>query len=455
LSHAGFLPGGRLARRLGSLDRGVLSVADQVLVAGGNFLTALVVAQAVAPADFGLFVMANTSMFLTIALQNGLLLQPLGVNGAALDAREFGRLLRANAVLQAGFAVATCLLFALVGWVWDAMAAIALPLTMATVLFQGQEFCRRVLYTRGRVGAALLNDAVNYDLQAVLLAVVGPVTGLVTVSVDRVFWLIGLTSLLATLIGVAQLRRLLAPHSDAVLPVARQSFEIGRWTGADAALSTISSWATPFIVTAVAGLPATAGLGAILQLLGPSRLLLRPVDSYYVPAATNALARDGVGELSRVLRRAALITAPPYLAYGLLLAVGAPAVLATLFGREYVAHAAALRIFVLASLVHFPVVVLGAEIHARRMQRVLLHVALCMVTLIYTLGLYLLAHFGLVGLGLTLVLINGIAVTVIGLAIARARLAERSGMARGRTPLAGPGPGLVAGSVERARTTGR
>src|SRR5438034_1344372 len=82
---------------------------------------------------------------------------------------------------------------------WEPLRPFAPPIVVATVALQGQDFCRRALYTRGRVGAALVNNLVNYDLQALALAAVALGPGL---DLARALWIVAATSVLALALGV-------------------------------------------------------------------------------------------------------------------------------------------------------------------------------------------------------------------------------------------------------------
>jgi O-antigen/teichoic acid export membrane protein len=295
---------------------------------------------------------------------------------------------------------------------------LALPLTLAAALAQAQEFCRRALYTRSQMPAAIANNAVSYVLQALLLGVVGWRLGL---DLDQALWIVALTSLLAVLLGYVQLRRFATTERDSLLEVARQSFRIGKWAAASATLATVTVQAFPIIITALAGLPTTAQFGVIRQVLGPLHLLLHPLESYYLPRAARGLDRAGTPGLGRVLRQASFVMAPPFLIYSAVVAIAPGFLLRAVYGDKYIAVADVLRLFALVTMTSLPIAILSLEVGARRLQRYLFVAEGWAAAAIYGVGLYLIAQLGLVGVAITTALAASGQIALFAAVIGRAR----------------------------------
>jgi O-antigen/teichoic acid export membrane protein len=404
-----------------------LSIVDQAFISGGNFASGVVLARALPTTDFGLFVVANFGLLLALAMQNGLTLQPLVIRGAALPDPGFRRFLRASLPIQAVFITSSTLLVAAVALLWEPLRPLALPLAAAAALTQGQEFCRRALYTRGHLHAAMLNNVTNYDLQALLLAAVA-LSGALSLLVA--LWIVALTSALAVLLGLCQLRRFATPDSDNFHTVLHQTLQIGKWTGPSVVLVSASAEAYPALVTALAGLPSAAGMGAIRQVISPVHLLSRPLENYHLPRAAHALAHQGTDGLNRVLWQAGRVTAPGYLLYVLVLAIMPGWVLGTIYGDRYIQFAQGLQVFALAYALQAPVQILKLEINARRLQRHLFLADMWVVIVVYSLGLHLITQLGLVGAGLTTVVAYAGQCAFLAIAVARARRMARHDLAQ-------------------------
>jgi O-antigen/teichoic acid export membrane protein len=212
--------------------------------------------------------------------------------------------------------------------------------------------------------------------------------------------------------------------------VLRGDFQIAKWTGAIQGVAAVSTYAWPAILSAVAGLRANAGFGVISQIFGPLRLFLRPFENYYVAETSRAVAREGTAGVNRILSWAALLFAPPYLLYLLLVGLFGPTLLPVIFGEPYREHGGALRLFAIAAVLHLPTAMLVAEIQARR----LLHVSLLDVAtgavLTYTVGLFLVSRWGLMGVAVSYVLAAVLQVSVLAVFVARARMGSGSSYTR-------------------------
>ena len=394
------------------VDKGALSITDQMVSSGSNFATTLILARLLGKHEFGLFVLANTVLLLVASAQNALIWQPLMLRGAMLDKHAVGSFLRANVVIQSVLLVTGSAVIAIVGLLWKPLRPVMVPLAVASALYGAQEFFRRVLYTRGRVGSAVVNDVVSYGLQAVGVWVLAWRVG---VSVGTALWVVGLTSLLGVILGAWQLREYWARGMDDLRSVVRANFEIGKWITAVVMLDTVSIYAYPALVAALVDLQETAALGVITQVLAPLVLLIRPLDSYYTPAAARALVRGGAEGSRRVVLDSVRLIAPPYGLYLLGTIVFASPILSIVFGERYVQYAEVLRVFAIAATVHFPIGFLHIMLNVRRMQHFFLVEGLCSVVLTYTVGLYLVGRLGLIGLAVTAVMTRAGQLCVLGL----------------------------------------
>jgi O-antigen/teichoic acid export membrane protein len=396
---------------------------DQAAVSAGNFGTGVVLARSVDQSTFAVFVLATTLPFIVLQLQYGLLMNPLTVNGAALQDGDFARLVKANAWLQAAFTLVAGFVLVGVVLVWEPLRPVLLPLLVLSTLWQVQEFCRRVLYARGEIRAALLNNVVNYDVQVVLMLVAVP---LGVLNLESALWLAAATSLAASLLGFWQVRgHLLAATPVDLRKAAHESFLLGKWTGATAAIVAIGQQATPLLLAALAGLPSAAVLGVLNQLLGPTNLLGRPLQNYFTPVAIRALSQQRISGLNRVLRHAVLVTLPAYAAYTLVLAIVPGVFLGVVYGTRYIDYANELRLFSLVQLIGFGVPALTVELATRRMQKQVFWGHTLFAALEYSVGALLTVRFGLIGLiwGLGLALVAQIA--LYASAVIRARVTER------------------------------
>ena len=153
---------GRLKNlRLGRLlSRSVWGLGDQALISASNFLTTVVLARQLSPADFGAFALLYAAVFFMVSLQTTLVSRPHNVLGVTRQGVEYRRYTTVTAVSQ----VCLTAMFALVALIgalvarhaaWG-VAPLLFPLVLVVVAWQLQEFTRRVLYTEGRLRDAFV-----------------------------------------------------------------------------------------------------------------------------------------------------------------------------------------------------------------------------------------------------------------------------------------------------------
>ena len=272
-----------------------LSFVDQAIVSGGSFLSGIVVARALGPLDFGVYVIATMIILEAASLQNALTLQPMIVNGASLSERAFARFFRAHVVLQAGMIAAAAAVVLAIALIWEPLRPVAIPLVLASSAWQAQELCRRALYTRGRMAAAAINNFVSFDVQAVALIMLALAGGM---SIESVLWTVAATSLLGVLVGFWQLRGYVGGERDDVRETARETLRLGRWIAGSYSLSAATMGAYPALIAMVSTLKNTAGLGIIRQVVGPVHLLTKPLENYFLPSAARALHQGGTPALT-------------------------------------------------------------------------------------------------------------------------------------------------------------
>jgi O-antigen/teichoic acid export membrane protein len=409
-----------------------LASLDQVVVSAGNFATTVVVARGLDAQEFGLFAFASFVFLSALAIQYGLLLQPMLIEGGALDDDQFKPFLRAQAVLQAGYVATSAIVLVGLTLLWEPLRPLVVPFTVAGITLEAQDFLRRALYARRRVGGALLSNAVGYDLQAVVLLALAWPGGL---DLARALWTMAGTSMLAILVAAVQLQWFGSAGSVSLVDVLRRTWQLGRWALTTSILQELAAQALLGLVTTRGGLVGTAGYGVVSQLLGPAYMLTRPLGNYHLALAAQVFRTEGEGALRRVVRGAARAISPPYLVYLSCLAIGAPLILGAAYGERYAEHADALRVFVLAVGLRLPIYVFQLELHTRRLQSQLVFAESANLAALVVSGPWLIQTYGLIGAGLAAVLASGAhAATVVLLVIRARRVADATPAGSDRAP---------------------
>jgi glycosyltransferase involved in cell wall biosynthesis len=157
--------------------------------------------------DFGAFTLTFSALLFANMIQAGLVTQPHNILGTSRHGHDYARYTSSTAVAQLYIAAFGTIVSLLVWLFALAMGYTAAPLMLALAAsifaWQMQEFVRRVLYTKGRIDAAFVNDIISYGGQTALIAVLyryNQLTG------ARALYALAITSALAALVGAWQIR---------------------------------------------------------------------------------------------------------------------------------------------------------------------------------------------------------------------------------------------------------
>ena len=304
--------GALLARR----GAGV-ALADQGIVSASNFLTIYLLARAMPAEEFGLFVLGQTALLLVTSLHNALLVEPQNVLGSRLDLMNYkrflGSLTLAHLVLLAGILT----MFLLAGSIARLMdlartASVGIVLGLTLVPWLAQEFVRRALYTRSEVAAALINDSVCYGLQLIAVAWLVAVSGVEGPLTEEALIVLGVSSLVAAVIGVAQIRRSFGPSGWATPAAERRRtwariWGVGKWLLGRNAVTWLGTNGHAWLVAALLG-PGSLGLyRATIHLVNVINPLRQAAINYLPPRANRVFHGNGTAGLARWVLRISVV----------------------------------------------------------------------------------------------------------------------------------------------------
>lgn len=341
-------------------------IADQALASGVNFLTIVVLARALVPADFGYFVIAFTLLQSAGMLQAALVTRPHNVLGAIRRDREYAAYSTTAAAAQVALTTLLAIAAAAAAGIAYAVGSshwqLILALVPALFAWQLQELGRRMLYTERRLRAAFVNDLLTYGTQAAAL-----------VCLWRLDLLTGTRALLtlAATFGAGavlvawQLRTTLSGRLDASSLAA--SWRFGKWLGVAEVGQWFSTHFYVYLAALVVGPVASAALKAGQTLLGPISVLLTFVTSY-LPIVL-ARERAATGSTAGTTRRALMTTLPLVVPYCLLVALFATPVLELVYGSDYGQYASVVRLFALYYVLLVFSTIAVASLSAREMTR--------------------------------------------------------------------------------------
>lgn len=348
---SGTRSGGAMIRRFFSGEAS-WSLLDQGAVSGGNFLTTLVLARTLAPAQYGSFSLLLLALYAINTCHGSLIVYPLTLQGAKLRSDQLGSLAGAAVVHTLMLAAPLALIGIAVafvlhhGEVWPMFAA-------AMVAWQLQETARRTQLAALEAKAALLPDLLCYAGQAAVLAL------LRTKDLRVIFLVITVTSLAAAawqlyLVRVKFTGALGAHHRE-------YGWKMGRFVLAGNVLNMATLQVPSWTLAVVASRVAVAGYQSLMNLVGVANPVIFSVSNLLIPAIAKS-SLTGVREARRTMlhygARFGLLLLPAFL----LLAVAPHPVMRWVYGihSPYLTLAGLLPWLVLAFALQYLATVVGA-----------------------------------------------------------------------------------------------
>lgn len=329
-----------MGRAVGQDTRdGLVAIADQALVSGVNFATALILARFLAPDTYGQYVLLFAVLLFVNGIQSAIIVSPMLVLAPRYEPAARDQYIASLWVIQiiggilaiAGLALA----FAGLGrWMADVASLTVLPpLLLMVFAYLLQEFVRRVLFAeRDKVGGFII-DLISYGLQ---LAVILILIALQSMSLDLVLWTIALTSLAASFYGLMRRWPAFNKVSRASIVSAwRDHWDQGRWLVS----GTLAQWGSTqlyfFVAAALLSPFATGLLAASRNLLGFSHIFMLALENFVPASLTRRLMQGGVDAMERWMARFRLLGGIVMGSYCLSVAIFADPLMKFLFGPEY------------------------------------------------------------------------------------------------------------------------
>jgi O-antigen/teichoic acid export membrane protein len=277
-------------------QKGAWTVVDQGLFAGSNFILYVLLARWLTPAQYGAFAVAFTVFLLVGTAHTGILTEPMLVFGPVRYEKNLPAylaiLLRGHLIFSL---IAAIILLGTAVWFRHSagLGAVFLALAFSQAFMLFLWLMRRAYYIK---------------LQPLWAAIVGAVYALLMLAGDyvafRQSWLSATTALAimsvasvaAGLWAMAQLDIRLFAKSDPSLrrDVITQHKSYAPWAVATGALMWIPSQLPLLVLSATAGLEASAALKALRNLAMPAAQAYTGLLALLVPAFVNARNRGGL-----------------------------------------------------------------------------------------------------------------------------------------------------------------
>ncbi len=405
---------GRLFFSTGA-KKGYITFIDQSIVSFVHFLTSLLLARFLVPAEFGIWVLAYSVLVFAYGVQHALIISPMMVLGAATKGDDAKNYFTSTGIMQAIFGITVIIIFLITSGILHIIykkpetTYIFLAMSITSFSFLGQEFFRRTLFAQLKAKEALKNDIVCYGLQ-----IIGIITLFYAGILNAVntFWIIALSALLAIIYGYYQCHNLLKPRLVLWRSAIKENWDFGKWLLGSTLTTWTSGQAYIFIAAFMLGPIAPAVLRACQNIYGPTHVLLRGVENIFPPMASKKYSEHGIKSLNSFLKKVLLLLAIAIGIYGILASFSANFLLKLLYKNQYSGYGHIVILFAIMYLVSTLMRVPGVGLQAIKKPKGIFYAYLISTIITIVLSIPLIKYFDIVGAAIG-ILISAIIVNVI------------------------------------------
>jgi O-antigen/teichoic acid export membrane protein len=379
--------------------RGYLSTIDQAIISLANFAASIFIARVAIQTEFGIFSVGLDAVHLVRAVQEGVIITPLNTFGAPMEKEEFKKYASSSVLFQLALAILSAIAAAALGYILiitgnDKAGPAIFALWFLFSTWQLQEYFRRLLYTRGRVGAAIINTIITNVIRLAYMVWVnlhGGITGIE--GLNAVAW----GSLAGAILGVWQGREYWTKELGKPYETWLRDWKFGRWMLG----GTIANWMTlefyPIMAAGIVNFAAAGAYNAIQNLVAPIHLLLRATDTFLMPHSAKEYARTGHKGARRSMNLAYIFTGIPIVLMLVFVSIFAKPLLHLLYGDTYINVAAGVPLMALFYFLWFLYWPLQVAFKSSHSSRPIFIANIAAVVSMFTLGVWAIYKWNLYG----------------------------------------------------------
>ncbi len=349
-------------RRIASLfefgrSRRSLTILDQALVSGSNFITGIILVRGLGLVEFGRFTVAYAILLLANSVQLSFISSPMITLGSlCATPEERHHFVRGIFGVQVIFCALASVLAVIGTTIYIAFnrhggdSSFLLPFASAVVAFLMQDWLRRYYFTVGKPFASFWNDVISYLGQVVVLLLLWRIHQL---TMNTALWSIAVTSGMAFAAG-ALFERLGSTRDEA-----REAWRRSHAISIDLGISNQLQWlvyqGAMLVGAGVVGAQAAGGVRATQNIVGPVNVAYQAMENIVPVRAAEEMKRGGVQRVSAFLLRFGSIGFVALLLFFSTTALFSRQFLSFFYGRQMHAYAAVLDLQMLYFLLTWPI----------------------------------------------------------------------------------------------------
>ena len=315
----------------------ILTLADQAIVSGCNFLMGILLTRMLGLDAYGTFALAWIGLQLASNLHLNFLIKPMMSFVPKFEKSQLNSYYSSTQIIQFGLVVLTLIigsLFLLISdsWLPDLNLGLLFPmLPLAIAAYLQQDFYRRCFFIRSRMLFALIGDLIAYGGMIIGVGVLWYVDQLnVFYAYGVVFVSFGISAVLGFFLSDFRL-----DFRKFSTGIVNMHWKFSSWLVGTTLLQFFSS---NFFIIAAGTLLGTTAVGALRlaqNLLGTTHVLFQAMENIIPVRAAQSLARDGFKGMMKYLRISSVKVGMMIVGILILMAILSPQVLHLVYGAEY------------------------------------------------------------------------------------------------------------------------
>jgi O-antigen/teichoic acid export membrane protein len=279
--------------------KGGLSVLDQGLYSGANFVMNILLARWLLPSHYGVFSIAFAVYLFAYQIHNAIIIEPMSVLGLAKMHHRLPNYLRDQikihfvVSLLAGFAI---IVIGLIVIAFDQiLGRVIIILGMVLSLILLPLLTRRIFYLFRKPQFALLGSAVYtiFLLGGLWLAYI-----FINISVDLAFPLIGLAGLTSGVFLIIQIPQQQSDHVS-FRDIWFAKWNYGKWLVYSSILIALAAQVQIFIVGGLLGLKDAGAFRALQNFIQPVILFFAAISAFLLPSLSYDFGKGNIAGLKR------------------------------------------------------------------------------------------------------------------------------------------------------------
>jgi O-antigen/teichoic acid export membrane protein len=340
------------------------ALADQGIVSGANFLTAVLLARYLGVDGYGVYTLGWLVLVFVGSIHAPLIIASMMTIGPTHSGEDapgyYGAVIVQNLVVSVVGTMLVSIGVYLSAWLlsdWG-IERLLWPLATATFAALWQDFFRRYFFTRDRPAAAFTIDAIRYIGQIVVLFVLFQLFPNALDS-TRAMWITAATAAVPVLICPFIMGNVTwSWHATRI--VAMRHYRSSKWGTASAPLESLSEFAFFFAAGSIVGSAAVGAVRATQNIVGIAHIMFHGLLNVVRVSAAKRYTQGGLPELSSYLQQVAWKSGVATAVICLIFAVAPTFWLRLFFGEEFIQYGALVRWWALVYSVHVFVLPLRA-----------------------------------------------------------------------------------------------